>query len=260
MLNKNSNISVDIILPNYNSEDFFEETIDSIFNQTFKNWNLIIIDDNSNLQNQEMIKRYSNDSRVKIIWLKRNKGTGFCRNIGLRYVKSNYIAFIDSDDIWYKDKLLNQINYMLEKNFEFTYTNYLTFKTGQSFLKENHKKNIVVPPKSFSFNEFIKNTSIGTSTMIIQKKLIGNTKFTKTKICEDYYFKCKILKKIDKAHCLSETLTKYRIRKNSLQSSKIKNLYWIWYINKNYNRFNFLENIISILFISFNSIRKYGFK
>ena len=60
MLNKNSNISVDIILPNYNSDDFFEETIDSIINQTFKNWNLIIIDDNSNIKNQEMIKKYSN--------------------------------------------------------------------------------------------------------------------------------------------------------------------------------------------------------
>jgi len=260
MLNKNSSVSVDIILPNYNSDDFFEETINSIFNQTFKKWNLIIIDDNSNLKNQEMLKKYSNDSRVKIIWIKKNKGPGFCRNIGLRYAKSNYIAFIDSDDIWYKDKLINQINYMIEKNFEFTYTNYLTFKTSQSFSIQNNNKKIIAPPKSFSFKEFIKNTSIATSTMIIKKKLIGNTKFTKTKICEDYYFKCKILKKINKAYCLPETLTKYRIRKNSLQSSKIQNLYWIWYINKNYNRFGFLENLISILFISFNSIRKYGLK
>lgn len=260
MLKKINEIKVEIVLPNYNSEQFFSETIDSILNQTFKNWKLIIVDDNSNLNSKELLKKYSNHPQIKIIWLKKNKGPGFCRNIAMRYSKSDYMAFIDSDDIWYKDKLLDQLNFMLKNNFAFTYTGYLTFKTKGSLLKEHNELNTIMPPKKFNFNTFIKNTSIGTSTMIIKNFLIKNVKFTNTKICEDYYFKCKILKKIEYAYCVPKILTKYRIRPDSLQSNKLKNFYWIWYINKNYNQFNFFKNLMSTLCISINSMKKYGFK
>ena len=96
--------------------------------------------------------------------------------------------------------------------------------------------------------------------MIIKRSSIGNIKFSNTMICEDYFFKCQVLKKVNYAYCLSESLTKYRIRKDSLQSKKMRNLYWIWYINKKYNKFGFLKNLMSIICISINSIKKYGFK
>ena len=96
--------------------------------------------------------------------------------------------------------------------------------------------------------------------MIIKRSVIGGSKFSNTEICEDYFFKCQILKEVNYAYCLSENLMKYRIRKDSLQSNKIRNLFWIWYINKNYNKLNFFKNLISILCISFNSVKKYGFK
>ena len=96
--------------------------------------------------------------------------------------------------------------------------------------------------------------------MIIKRSLIGKTRFTNTKICEDYFFKCKILKKIKYAYCLSKNLMKYRIRKNSLQSNKMRNIYWIWYINSKYNKMNIFKNLLSIFLISINSIKKYGIK
>ena len=96
--------------------------------------------------------------------------------------------------------------------------------------------------------------------MMVKKKIIKNVEFSNTKICEDYYFKCKILKKINYAYCLNKFLTKYRIRQGSLQSNKLRNFYWIWKINKKYNNFNFFKNFKSLLSISFNSIKKYGFK
>ena len=96
--------------------------------------------------------------------------------------------------------------------------------------------------------------------MMIKRKVIGNIKFTETKICEDFFFKCKLLKKIGQAYCLQKYLTNYRIRKNSLQSSNIRNFYWIWKINKNYNKLNIVDNFISLLFISINSLKKYGGK
>ena len=96
--------------------------------------------------------------------------------------------------------------------------------------------------------------------MIIKKSSIGNVKFSDVRICEDYFFKCEILKKVNYAYCLSENLTKYRIRKDSLQSNKLRNLYWIWYINKNFNQLSFLNNLISLLCISISSLKKYGFR
>ena len=165
-------IKVDIILPNYNSDSSLHETIDSVLNQAFKNWRLIIVDDNSNLNNKELLNKYSNHPKIEIIWLKKNKGPGFCRNIAMRYSKSDFMAFIDSDDIWYKDKLFKQLNFMLKNNLEFTYTNYLPFKTKNNLFEKHYYMNQVTPPKKFNFDTYIKNTSISTATMIIKNTLI----------------------------------------------------------------------------------------
>ena len=249
-------ISVDIILPNYNSAPYLPETIDSIINQTFKNWKLIIIDANSNIETKKILKKYNSNSNINIIWLKKNKRAGFCRNLAIRNSKSEYVAFIDSDDIWEREKLSKQLDFMIKNKYYFTYTNYLTF----IFNDKHSNSKRVIPEKYFTFKKFIRSTSIGTSTMIIERSLIGNIKFSNTKICEDYFFKCQILKKVHYAYCFPENLTRYRIRKDSLQSNRIRNFYWIWYINKKFNKLNFLENFISLLNISISSLKRYGFK
>jgi len=249
-------ISVDIVLPNYNSEKYVSETINSVINQTFKNWKLIIVDGNSNIKTREILKNYVKHPNINVIWLKKNKKAGFCRNLAMRNSKSDYVAFIDSDDVWEKEKLSKQLNFMIKNKYYFTYTNYLSFRTEE---KQDNLREIK-PEKYFNFEKFTKNTSIATSTMIIKRTSIGNIKFSNTRICEDYFFKCQILKKVNYAYCLSENLTKYRIRKNSLQSNKIRNLYWIWYINKKFNQLNFFNNLISSMCISYNSLKKYGFK
>ena len=256
MNNTLNETSVDIVLPNYNSYPYIQETLKSIVNQNFKNWKLFIVDGNSNIETKKILKEYSHYPNINITWLKKNKKAGFCRNLIIRNCKSTYIAFIDSDDIWEKEKLSKQIDFMINKNYLFTYTNYIAFKDES----KTHSMRKVSTPKHFTFEKFIRNTSIGTSTMIIKRSAIGNIKFSNTKICEDYFFKCQVLKKVGYAYSLQENLTKYRIRKKSLQSSKIRNFYWIWYINKHYNCLNFFKNFISILCISINSIKKYGFK
>ena len=248
-------VKVEIILPNYNSDMYLTDTVDSIINQTFKNWELIIVDANSNAATQEILKKYANHPNINIIRLKKNKRAGFCRNLAIRNTKSDYIAFIDSDDIWDKEKLSKQLNFMIENKYHFTYTNYIPFKS-----KKNNSLLEIKPPKYFDFKMFTRNTSIATSTMIIKKSSIGSVRFSNTKICEDYFFKCQILKKVNHAYCLLESLTKYRIRKDSLQSNKLRNFYWIWYINKKFNKLNFFENFMSLINISISSLRRYGFK
>ena len=97
------------------------------------------------------------------------------------------------------------------------------------------------------------------STVIIRRSILKNVKFKKLKICEDYLFKCEMLKENNAFKC-ENALMFYRISKNSLQSNKIRNIYWVWYINKKYNKLNFYNNLMSLVLISINSIKKYGFK
>ena len=247
---KQKKIKVDIILPNYNSSLFLNETLKSVLNQTYKNWKLIIVDDCSDKKTKKILKKYTKNKKIKVYWLKKNKGAGYCRNYAIKKSKSSYLAFIDSDDLWKTDKLETQIRFMENNNYEFTYTNYETF---------GKKNSLIRPSQEYSFEKFINDTSICTSSMIIKREIVKNVEFTDTKICEDYYFKCKILK-VCNAYCLDDFLTKYRIRENSLQSNKWRNIYWIWKINKKYNKFNFFNNFFSLLFISLNSLKKYGLK
>jgi len=242
---------VDIILPNYNSSDFIDETIKSVLAQNYKKWKLIIVDDCSDNETKYKIKKYEKMKNIKVIWLNKNKGAAHCRNLAIQKSKSKYIAFLDSDDVWQKNKLKTQINFMKKNNYDFTYTNYETIGL---------KNKYIYAPKRFTYSKFIKNTSIATSTMIVSRKISKGIKFTDTKICEDYFFKCRILKKINYAYGLNKCLTKYRVREDSLQSNKYKNLYWIWKINAKYNKLNLIDNFISLISISFNSLRKYGFK
>ena len=255
---KKKNPSVDIIMPNYNKDQFLKEAIDSVVNQKYNNWKLIIIDgasqDNSKKILREFEKKFNN---INIIYLHKRKSTAFSRNLGIRLSKAEYIAFLDSDDYWPENKLSEQIHFMKKFNYDFTYTDYVPF-----FLKNNKKvfKKKVIAPNSFTYDQFIYDTSIATSSMMIKKSTIDKIKCPSVKILEDYPFKCKILKTRSPASKLKQDLMFYRISENSLQSNKLRNVYWLWYINKKYIKLSLLENIMSILMITISSIKKYGIK
>ena len=250
-------IKVDIILPNYNKEMYLEDTIDSVIKQNYDDWRLFIIDDCSTDNSRKVIEKYSSHEKITTIYLKKNMGVAFSRNLGIRMSKSKYVSFIDSDDLWTNNKLKDQINFMEKNSYVFTYTDYTPFLHEKN--KMIYKKNIN-PPESFNYEQFINNSSIGTSSMILLREIIGVIKFAKMRILEDFPFKSKILKKNNVAVRFNQNSTFYRITKGSLNSNKLKNLYWLWHANKNYNNLNFFRNIKSLICISINSIKKYGFK
>ncbi len=245
---------ISIILPNFNSEKYIKETIRSILNQSFKAWELIIVDDCSNIETKNILANYKKNKKIKIFYLKTNKGAAYCRNFAIKKAQSEYLAFIDSDDVWKKNKLRKQILYMSSKKLDFSFTNYY------AYFEKNSKLKKIKCPETMNFQKFTKNTSIGTSTMMVKKKLVKNINFSKTKICEDYFYKCLILKKVKTAYCLNDFLTIYKVREQSLQSNSFRNLYWVWKINKKFNKLKLLRNLISVISISLNSIKKYGFK
>jgi len=248
---------VDVILPNYNKAEFLEEAIDSVITQTYKNWHLYIVDDHSNDNSVKVIDKFLNLENVTVIKLYKNKGPSFCRNYAMRISKSKYISFIDSDDSWLSDKLEKQITFMEKHNLSFTYTDYTPF--FESFGKKKVKKRTSLKDY-FNYGTFIKNSSINTTTMIIARSILSTHRFKKITLLEDYLFKCKLLKDDNVAKKLNEDLAFYRILNKSRSSQRLKNIYWLWYVNKNYNKLKFFDNIISIFFISINSIKKYGIK
>ena len=177
---KNSKVS--IILPNYNSSETIKQTINTVLGQSYENWELIIVDDNSDKITRNILLKYKNKKKIRIYFLKKNKGAGYCRNLAIKKSNSEYIAFIDSDDLWKKNKLNLQINFMKKNNYSFSYTYYKTFRTN------THIKNNIIVPRKFNFKSFVKNTSIATSTMIVKRKVTDNIIFSNTTDCKSYRF------------------------------------------------------------------------
>ncbi|SVC85156.1 uncharacterized protein METZ01_LOCUS338010, partial [marine metagenome] len=248
---------VDVIMPNYNKGDFLNESINSVLNQEYKNWNLFIVDNSSEDDSKKVLKSFEDKfNKINIIYLSKNMGVAFSRNLGIRVSDSEYISFLDSDDYWSSNKLLDQINFMVKSDNVFTYTDYTPF------FSKNHNKSFkkkVITPSTLNYEQFINNTCIATSSMIIKRSFIGRMKFPKIAL-EDYAFKCKVLKKRCTASKLKDNSMFYRISKNSLSSNKFRNIYWIWYINKKYNKLSLVKRLKSLLLISISSIMRYGFK
>ena len=235
--------SVDVVLPNYNKSLFLEEAVNSVISQEYNNWHLYIVDDNSSDNSTTILKKFSNHSKITIIKLKKNMGPSFCRNYAMRLSKSKYISFIDSDDTWRNSKLKKQIHFMEYNNYSFTYTDYT------SFFDKNGKKKIIKRTRlkdSFNFETFIRNSSINTTTMIISRSILGTRRFKKIGLLEDYLFKCKLFKSNFSAKKLDEDLAFYRILSASRSSKRLKNVFWLWHVNRKYNKLKFLENILSI--------------
>ena len=251
---KNLKPFIDIIVPNYNKGPFIRKCIKSIVHQSYKNWFLYIIDDASNDESTKFLKDFSGLTNINIIFLKKNKGPHFCRNLGLRKSKSDYISFLDSDDYWETSKLEEQINFMKKNDYDFTYSDYI------SFFEDSKSKLIPTNIRdNFDYNSFVLNSSINSSTMIIKRNIINFTKFKKIEH-EDYLFKCEILKKNVIAYKYNKQLAYYRILKSSRSTNKVKSIFSLWKINKKFNKMSFFENIKSIFFISLNSLKKYGLK
>ena len=249
------NNKVDIIIPAYNSQKYISKTIKSVFRQTYKNWKLIIIDDASTDDTKKILETIykKNKDKKKIIILKNNinMGQAISRNRGLKYSKSKFVTFLDSDDFWDKNKLKKQIEFMLSNNYDFTYTDY-------KIIKNNQIKKIIVP-NFFNYKRFIYNSSINTCSMIIKKKIIKNIFFKNLRFSEDYFFKCQILRKGYIAYKCPGSYAYYLLRNNSLQSNRLSVFFSLWTINKNLNKLNLLQNITSIFFIIINSLKIYGF-
>ncbi len=244
---------VSIVMPVYNCEKYLKDTISSVKSQTYLNWELIIVDDCSCDMSLNIINKEIEDikDKVKLVCLKKNLGEAKARNRAIKETKGRYIAFLDSDDIWDKEKLKKQINFMKENNYYFTYTYF-------SYLKEDRIRKILKIPDKLDYKKALKNTCILLSTVIIDTNVIDKDIIVMPNVKQgaDTATWWSILKRGYVAYCLPEYLTNYRVRKDSVSYNKIIASKRTWKLYRNIENMNVLKSLYYFSFYAFNAIRK----
>lgn len=212
---------VSIIMPSYNSEKYLPQTIESVLAQSYKNFELLIVDDCSTDNSVSVIKEYQEkDSRIRLFHNEQNQGCAYSRNLALREAKGDWIAFLDSDDLWLPEKLTKQLNFMVQNQYDFTYTNYNRIDEDNTDLKE-----IISGPKVVTKRKIFRYCYIGCLTAIYKADSVGLIQ-VEEKIGNgrnDYALWLKV-GKICKCYLLPEVLSTYRLRRKSLSHGSFKKL------------------------------------
>jgi len=230
---------VSIITPSYKSKQFIAQAIESVLNQTYTNWEMLIVDDVSPDNSNEIVEQYTNkDHRIKLIRLENNSGPAVARNRAIAEAQGRYIAFLDADDVWTPKKLEKQISFMIEKECTLSYTSYATMdEDGESLDR------IIQAKKSLDYKELLKSNRIGCLSTIYDTTIIGKVYMPLIKKRQDYGLWLKILKKTDIAYGLNEVLGNYRIMKNSVSSNKIDLLKYNYALFREHEKFSILKSL-----------------
>lgn len=236
---------VSIITPAYNSGKFIAETIISVQNQTYQNWEMIIVDDCSDDDTSEIVASFQKeDDRIKYLRNKSNKGSAVSRNIALQNAKGKWIAFLDSDDVWHYQKLERQIEFMLSNDYKFSYTNYCEID------KYSDETGLLISgPKVVDEKKMLAYCWLGCLTVMYDADFIGLMQTVDIEINEEYALWIELSRKTN-CHLLNENLAKYRRHSDSLTDKSYFSL-----IKWHYLMFRRLdENVVSSLFLTLGNI------
>ena len=248
---------ISIIMPNYNGERFIKDSIDTILNQTYKNWELLIVDDCSKDKSIEIIKKNYNDKRIKLIKLYENKGSAYARNKALRQAQGRYIAFLDSDDLWLNNFLEEQMKFLKANKASLVYCSYY-------MIDENNKEilNPYIVKDKVSYKDILKFLPIGMLTSLYDTKQIGKYYFEESlgSIRDDYVYWLKILKNIDFGYANPEILARYRIHKNGITKKKYKMILPQFKVYYKIERLGIIKSLYYLLHWSLHGLRKYHTK
>jgi len=248
-------VAVSIITPTYNASKFITETIQSVKTQTFQNWEMIIVDDCSFDDTLEIVKREMVlDPRIKLIELQKNGGPAAARNIGITTAKGTYLAFLDSDDLWVPQKLERQLLFMEKNNLAFTYTDY-------RIMTEDGERTDVVfrVPARIEYKSLLKNTMIGTLTVMLDKRKVGWVQMPLHRDCsEDYGLWLSILSRGIHAHGLNEVLSIYRKCEHSLSSNKLVSARKTWNTYRKVEKINIPSALWYFANYSLHALKKHS--
>ena len=236
---------VSIIMPSWNTAEYIGESIQSVIDQTYTNWELLIVDDCSTDNTDEVVKSFQDD-RIKYLKNNENNGAALTRNRALREANGEWIAFLDSDDLWKPEKLEKQINFMNKNGYVFSYHEY------EKIDEKSQPMNIYVTgPKVVTKRKMYNYGYPGCLTFMYSAKFFGLIQIKDIKKNNDYAI---LLQLCHKANCylLCENLAEYRIRKVSISHDKIQKK-----IRSHYDLFNKCDNqtrLISLWYVYMNLV------
>lgn len=241
---------VSIIMPSWNTERFIAESIQSVINQTYTNWELLIVDDCSTDNTDEIVASF-HDNRIKYYHNEKNSGAALTRNKAMREAKGEWIAFLDSDDLWTPEKLEHQINFMKKNGYSLSFTEY------EKIDEESKPLNIYVSgPEKVTKRKMYNYDYIGQLTMMYSAKEFGLIQIKDIKKNNDYAIRLQLYKKPGTcAYLLKENLAKYRVRKVSISHDKFRRKF-----RSHYDLFHMCDEkpaLVAILFTCRNMVFGY---
>ena len=243
---------ISIIMPTYNCGKFIGRTIDSVQLQTYKCWELIIVYDKSNDNTKEIVTEYmKNDSRIFYHLLDENSGAAIARTEAMKLAKGEYMAFLDSDDIWLPEKLERQIAFMEDNNYAFSCTAYEQIDEDDNLLGKTIKT-----VKKTDYNRLLLDCPVGNSTVMYNVEKMGKFEVPNIRKRNDDALWLQMLKKEKYIWGMPEVLMRYRIRKNSISSKKSDLIKYHWYLYRKIEHLNFFRSVFHICYWGFLKIFK----
>ena len=247
------NSLISIVTPVHNGERFINETIETVLNQTYGNWEWIIVDDGSEDGTVDMIEGATEWASSKIRLIRQeNGGAAKARNVGIMEAKGEYLCFLDADDLWMRDKLEKQIKFMKDGGYSFSFTGYEFADTEG---RPNGKK--VSVPNKISYKQALRNTTIWTSTVMFDMKKLSKEDVLMPDIAsEDTATWWNVLRKVKYAYGLNETLSYYRRSGGTLSSNKLVAIQRIWNLYRKHEKLGLIQSFANFVGYAFNAVRR----
>ena len=239
---------VSIIMPAHNCQRLIGESIRSVVAQTYRDWELLVVDDCSTDDTARVV-RNADDSRIRYSRLDKNSGAAAARNAALKQANGRYVAFLDADDMWKRDKLELQLRFMSEHNIGFSFSAYEIVKGSQT--------KVVNVPSRLNYSQFMKNTIIGTSTVVLDRRIIGDVEMVNVRQDHDSMTWAKILRQGHLAYGLNRSLAYYRKRAGSLSSDKLRAARIHWRNCRKIEGLSTPRCLYYFVFYSVNAVKKH---
>ena len=243
---------VSVIMPYFKKKRFVDKSINSVLNQSYNNYEIIIIYDDENLDDFFYLKKIQKkNDKITLIKNDVNKGAGYSRNIGIENSKGDFVAFLDCDDVWKNNKLEIQIDFMKKNNVDISFTAYDIINYHGEVIGKRTAKKIL------DFKDLIKSCDIGLSTVIIKRCLLtDNYKFASLRTKEDYILWLKLAKNDKNFYGIDQKLSQWRKLDNSLSSNSFQKISDAYRVYNKYMNYSKVFSVICLLRRSFNYFLK----
>ena len=235
---------VSIIMPTYNCACFIAQSVESVLAQSHTNWELIIVDDCSTDNTKAVLSPYlAKYPNIHYTCLEKNEGPAFARSTALKQAKGDYVAFLDSDDLWNPEKLTKQIAFMQEKHAGFSATAYSQMnEEGKSL------ETVLIPPQKTDYVKMLRlSCPIGNSTVMYDRRILGDQTVPSIQKRNDFALWLQLLHTTPVCCGLPEVLTIYRVRTKSVSSNKLKLLPYHWHLYYRIEKLGVIKSMWYIL-------------